>query len=249
MFSTTRMVVVTALVAVGIAVAIPAAADDRVVHACVGIFGLTRVISATDHCMTFEIPVTWSISGTSGLPGPTGPAGGPGPQGDAGLPGPQGVAGKDGLRGEAGPVGPQGSAGSRGLAGLPGPAGPSGIGPQGIIGPEGPSGPSGALVIVDGVDTVLGSFFGFDSVKYKAMVAGKVGADNYMFYVSPSTPLAADNGLTYYYKNDTCDGSPLVPDPALAPPLAGFGPGNEMFVADLSQPIVSIGGWSEDPFC
>jgi hypothetical protein len=253
MFSTTRMVVATAVATAGIAVAVPAAADDHVIHACVGIFGLTRVISATDHCMTFEIPVTWSISGTLGTPGPTGPAGEPGPQGDAGLPGPQGIAGKDGPRGEAGPVGPQGSNGSQGLPGLPGLQGPSGVGPQGLAGVDGPAGPSGALVVVDSNGTLLGSFFSFDPSSHQTMVAGKIGVESYSMFVSPLIPIAAQNSLSYFYKNGTCDGPPLVPDPSaeylLIPPPAGFGPGNEMFVADMSTPIVAIGGWTPDLYC
>jgi hypothetical protein len=253
MFSTTRSVVMTALVTVGTAVAIPAAADDHVIQACVGIFGLTRVISATDHCMTFEIPVSWSISGTTGTPGPTGPAGEPGPPGDAGLPGPQGVAGKDGPRGDAGPAGPQGSSGLQGVQGPSGPQGPSGIGPQGLAGLDGPAGPSGALEIVDKNGTLLGTFFSFDPTTQQTTVAGKIGAESYSLFVSPLTPVAAQNTLTYFYKNGTCDGPPLVPDPSkqypLMPPPAGFGPGNEMFVADLTTPILAIGGWTTDLYC
>ncbi|MFA5670722.1 MAG: hypothetical protein WC967_15915, partial [Balneolaceae bacterium] len=73
-------------------------------------------------------------------PGPAGPAGAQGPQGD---PGPAGPAGAQGPQGDPGPAGP---AGAQGPQGDPGPAGPAGAqGPQGDPGPAGPQGPAGTF--------------------------------------------------------------------------------------------------------
>jgi hypothetical protein len=262
MFTTIRICAATAIAVAGFNTT--AAASDQVIHACVGIFGLTRVVSANEHCRPFEVPVSWSTNkqgpgetgpqgpaGTQGTAGLAGPQGVPGPQGVAGAPGP---AGPSGLPGVTGAAGPQGAVGPQGVQGPSGPQGPAGsVGPQGIAGVDGPAGPSGALAVVDANNTALGSFFSFDANTYQTLVAGKIGSDRYSLYVSPSTPVAALNILTYFYKNDTCAGSPLVPDPStsnmLAPPFAGFGPGNEMFVADLNKPIVSIGGWTPTDYC
>jgi hypothetical protein len=294
MLTTIRILAATAIAVAGVAA--PAAAD-QVIHACVGMFGLTRVISATDNCSWYEVPVSWTgngpgdtpptgpagpqgvpglegplgppgpqgpagpqglrgLDGPSGLQGPTGPQGvpgvdgAPGPQGPTGLPGLPGLDGRPGLQGIAGPQAAPGEPGAQGPAGSEGPQGPAGsVGPQGMAGVDGPAGPSGALVVVDLNNTVLGSFFSFDPTKYRTLVAGKIGAESYALYISPTTPVAAENSLTYVYKNNTCDGPPLVANPGLAPPFASFGPGNELFVADLSKQIVSIGGWSEDPTC
>ena len=80
------------------------------------------------------------VVGATGVPGPPGLMGEPGPTGSQGLPGdsiagPTGVPGPMGLQG---PVGPQGVAGPQGLPGF---AGPPGL--EGITGPTGPRGATG----------------------------------------------------------------------------------------------------------
>ncbi len=96
----------------------------------------------------------------SGLQGPTGPqgtpgpAGAPGPAGPQGAPGPAGAQGAAGVQGVAGPQGAAGAAGAQGSQGIPGPtgaqgaAGPAGVqgepGPAGAQGPAGVTGPTGA---------------------------------------------------------------------------------------------------------
>jgi hypothetical protein len=79
---------------------------------------------------------TYTITGTktsgSSIPGPQGPAGKDGTDGERGLTGATGPAGKDGTTGErgltgntgaVGPIGPQGPAGKDGATGATGPAG------------------------------------------------------------------------------------------------------------------------------
>src|SRR5580700_3803919 len=79
------------------------------------------------------------VGASSGLVGPTGPAGANGATGSTGAVGPQGPAGAQGA------AGPQGPAGAQGAAGAQGPAGPTGaMGAQGIAGPQGPEGLQGA---------------------------------------------------------------------------------------------------------
>lgn len=92
-------------------------------------------------------------AGPQGVPGPTGPQGGPGigtqgPQGAAGVgtQGPQGVpgVGTQGPQGAAG-IGTQGPQGAAGV-GTQGPQGAPGVGTQGPQGSQGPPGiPSGPL--------------------------------------------------------------------------------------------------------
>src|SRR6185295_2794797 len=232
MLTTIRICAATAIAVAG--VSSPAVAADQVIHACVGIFGLTRVVSPSEQCRAHEVRVSWS-SNKQG-PGETGPQGVAGPQGTTGLVGPQGLpgvagpagvqglTGPQGVPGPTGPAGPQGPAGAQGVQGASGSQGPAGsAGPQGIAGVDGPAGASGGLPVVDANNAALGYFFGFDSNTYQTLVAGKIGADSYSLYVSPSTPVAALNILTSFYKNSTCAGAPLVPDPStsnmLVPPF------------------------------
>ena len=83
--------------------------------------------------------------GPQGIPGPQGPigprglTGATGPQGPIGATGPAGPQGETGLQGPVGPVGPQG------IQGETGPAGPQG--PQGATGPVGPQGPAGTTSV------------------------------------------------------------------------------------------------------
>src|SRR6266550_1334514 len=108
MFTTIRICAATAIAVAGFNT--PAAASDQVIHACVGIFGFARVVSATEHCKSFEVPVWWTTN----------------KQGPAGEAGPQGPVGPQGVQGESGPQGPVGSAGPQGIPGVDGPAGASG---------------------------------------------------------------------------------------------------------------------------
>src|SRR5258705_13978566 len=117
MLTTIRICAATAIAVAGFST--PAVAADQVIHACVGIFGLTRVISATDQCKAHEFPVSWSTN-------KVGPIGETGPQGPAGTQGAAGLAGPPGLPGLDGPAGAQGLAGSQGLPGLEGLAGAQG---------------------------------------------------------------------------------------------------------------------------
>jgi Collagen triple helix repeat (20 copies) len=263
MLTTLRICAATVIAVAGFNT--PAVAADQTIHACVGVFGLTRVISATDHCKNFEVPVSWSTK-LQGPTGETGPQGLAGPQGQAGLAGPPGLLGLVGPAGVQGLTGAQGVPGLNGPAGAPGPIGPQGVqgesgaqgpagsvGPQGIAGVDGPAGVSGGLVVVDANNTALGNFLSFDPNTYQTLVAGKIGGDRYSLYVSPSTQVAALNILTYFYKSQTCTGTPLIPDPStsnmLVPQVAGFGLLNEMFIADLNKPIVAIGGWTPTDYC
>lgn len=65
-------------------------------------------------------------SGSSNLPGPTGPTGAAGPTGASGPAGPTGPTGPTGLIGPTGPMGPAGPTGADGPTGPQGPVGPTG---------------------------------------------------------------------------------------------------------------------------
>jgi hypothetical protein len=68
--------------------------------------GQLRLIDpATDTCLPSETPMSWSQTGTQGLPGPQGPAGPPGPAGAQGPAGPAGAAGPAGPKGDKGDPG------------------------------------------------------------------------------------------------------------------------------------------------
>jgi len=112
---------------------------------------------------------TFSVGGSQGVQGVTGPTGVAGPQGATGatgsagpqgVTGPTGASGQQGLQGATGPTGlassvtgptgyagPQGTTGSTGSAGPQGVTGPTGAsgqqGLQGATGPTGPTGPAG----------------------------------------------------------------------------------------------------------
>jgi len=116
----------------------------------------------TDNVVYFYDGTQWTglvgPKGDQGDPGPVGPQGDqgdigpPGPQGDPGPPGclgppgdpgPPGPPGQ-GTPGDPGPVGPQGDQGDPGPQGEQGDPGPQGEqGEQGDIGTEGPQGPQG----------------------------------------------------------------------------------------------------------
>ncbi len=93
----------------------------------------TQVINSTGQ---------W-VGPSSGLVGPTGPAGAQGPAGPAGAQGPAGPAGAQGPAGADGAAGPAGAQGPVGPAGAQGPVGPAGA--QGPAGPQGATGPSGTF--------------------------------------------------------------------------------------------------------
>ncbi|MDC3229110.1 collagen-like protein [Flavobacteriaceae bacterium] len=87
-------------------------------------------------------------TGAQGNPGPQGETGADGPQGPQGNPGPAGSNGQDGSpgpQGEPGADGPQGETGPQGEPGAEGPQGPQGNpGPTGATGPQGNPGPAGS---------------------------------------------------------------------------------------------------------
>lgn len=86
--------------------------------------------------------------GAKGEPGADGPIGPQGPPGEQGPPGKDGAVGPQGEPGKDGADGPMGPQGLPGKDGEPGPAGRDGE--QGPPGPPGPQGPPG-----EGVDTAL----------------------------------------------------------------------------------------------
>ena len=94
----------------------------------------------------------WHFCPVPGPTGPTGPAGvdgniGPtGPTGAAGSIGPTGPTGTAGISGPTGPTGAAGSIGPTGPTGAAGSAGPTGpTGASGSIGPTGPAGAAGSI--------------------------------------------------------------------------------------------------------
>jgi hypothetical protein len=156
------------LVAVFVATAVPAAAQNAVLRVTSFPAGVSVTIDAVptgkvtpmstnlspgNHTVTLSVPGTgWQsemrvIAIAPGgndlhvtlLPVLTaGPAGPKGDPGDPGPPGPAGPPGPKGDRGDPGPPGPQGPAGPQGAKGDTGAAGP-----QGPVGPAGPAGPPG----------------------------------------------------------------------------------------------------------
>lgn len=87
-------------------------------------------------------------AGQQGEPGPQGDAGPIGPPGERGLQGEAGPVGERGAAGEAGPVGAAGERGDRGEPGPPGPQGDAGpVGPPGQIGERGEAGPPGKMPV------------------------------------------------------------------------------------------------------
>jgi hypothetical protein len=74
-----------------ISVAAPAIAQPEppVIHACVGVLGVVRIVSAATECRPSETAISWNQQGPAGAPGA------PGAPGDPGAPGPQGPPGPD----------------------------------------------------------------------------------------------------------------------------------------------------------
>jgi type VI secretion system Hcp family effector len=103
---------------------------DGVIHACVDVVGIVRIVDPSAPCRRGEVRVTWNQTG------PEGPAG---PAGARGINGVPGAAGLPGAPGAIGPAGAQGPAGTDGLPGAPGAIGPAG--PQGPAGAGGGGGP------------------------------------------------------------------------------------------------------------
>ena len=63
-------------------------AATPMVYACYNkVNGITRVVSSTTTCLTFETAVSWNITGPQGPQGDPGPAGAPGAAGAAGAKG------------------------------------------------------------------------------------------------------------------------------------------------------------------
>ncbi len=84
-------------------------------------------------------------SPASEIPGPEGPQGPTGVQGNPGPAGANGQDGSPGSQGEPGAEGPQGETGPQGEPGADGPQGPQGNpGPTGATGPQGNPGPAGS---------------------------------------------------------------------------------------------------------
>ena len=88
----------------------------------------------------------FSANGTPGPQGPQGIAGTNGNDGATGAQGPQGISGTNGNDGATGPQGPQGIAGTNGNDGATGPQGIAGTnGNDGATGPQGIQGETGAI--------------------------------------------------------------------------------------------------------
>jgi hypothetical protein len=86
------------------------------------------------------------VGPSSGLVGPTGPAGSAGTAGATGATGPAGSAGLTGATGPAGSAGAVGATGPAGSAGAVGASGPAGAaGARGATGPTGPAGANGGV--------------------------------------------------------------------------------------------------------
>jgi hypothetical protein len=122
-----------------------------------GIFNSSTIYSTGDE-VGYGTPTTLFISlidNNSGntpsgnsiywaIPGPQGPVGATGPQGDTGPQGPVGATGPQGTTGATGLTGPQGPTGNTGPQGATGPQGPVGVtGSQGSTGPQGTTGATG----------------------------------------------------------------------------------------------------------
>jgi len=145
------VVVVTALVSAGIAVAVTGNSYTDaagVYHGCVNsVNGNMRVVLPTDTCKNNEVAIDWNQQGPEGLQGPkgdTGPKGDKGDKGDTGLQGP---------KGDTGPQGIQGVKGDTGAQGLKGDTGPQGVkgdkGDTGATGAQGPPGPGSNLSVIE----------------------------------------------------------------------------------------------------
>ena len=95
--------------------------------------GTNYTITGTSELMS----VPYALFSANGTPGPQGPQGIAGTNGNDGATGPQGPAGNDGAVGATGPQGPQGPAGNDGAVGV--------TGATGATGPQGPAGNDGAV--------------------------------------------------------------------------------------------------------
>jgi hypothetical protein len=151
------VVVVTALVSAGIAVAVTSNGYTDaagVYHGCVNsVNGNMRVVLPSDVCKNNEVAIDWNQQGPQGLQGPKGDTGAQGPKGDTGAQGLKGDTGPQGLQGVKGETGPQGLQGLKGDTGPPGPQGPQGLqgakGDTGATGPQGPPGPGTNLSVIE----------------------------------------------------------------------------------------------------
>src|SRR5438094_1843572 len=95
--------------------------SDGVIHGCVSVLGVLRVIQEGGQCYSSadtrlnETPLSWSQRGQQGATGPAGATGatGPtGPQGATGATGPTGATGATGATGTTGATGATGATGS-----------------------------------------------------------------------------------------------------------------------------------------
>jgi hypothetical protein len=133
-------------------------------------------------------------------------------------------------------------------------------GAAGTIGTDGARGLAGArgarghtFEVIDSADQVVGTFLFSDPAVGTTMVARTNGAVTYSLIVDAYKPIAPMNGVNVIFRGSTCEGTEFAVDPiaygALLPPAAGFGPGNEVFAADTSAPIVLAGSWTERGGC
>jgi hypothetical protein len=106
--------------------------------------GQLRRVNGPGDCKPSEIPLNWTVTG---IQGPKGDKGDPGPQGiqgPKGDKGDQGIQGTQGLKGDKGDKGDPGTQGIQGPKGDKGDKGDQGIqGPQGVKGDKGDQGPAG----------------------------------------------------------------------------------------------------------
>src|SRR5262249_24192541 len=96
----------------------PTPSAEDIIFACVNnTNGNMRNVNDPSQCRRHEHSVEWSIVGTTGASGPSGPCGSPGPSGATGASGPTGETGPMGPTEETGPTGPTGETGPSGPTG------------------------------------------------------------------------------------------------------------------------------------
>src|SRR5262249_30346378 len=122
-----RALALLPMAAAAVAITLPAQADGatqpRRIYACVTEqFNTLNLTTKDRRCPSGQTKVSWSVSGSSGQPGPRGAGGPAGPGGARGAPaatGPAGAAGTPGARGAPGPQGERGPPGAQGSPDTP----------------------------------------------------------------------------------------------------------------------------------
>jgi hypothetical protein len=190
-------------------------------------------VSATPTMLTnyITVPVTLTSSGgtgttnfanasaiivaiiSTGIVGPTGPAGATGPTGATGATGPVGLTGATGPAGATGPTGPTGAdstvpgpTGATGPAGVTGPTGPTGAAST-VPGPTGATGPAGASGI-DGATGATGPTgpAGTNGATGATGPTGPAGTNGATGATGPTGATGAAGQATIYYWKKTAAG-------------------------------------------